>query len=226
MKQKSMTAAEFIKLKNLDENYKREQQLRKEREDQIYLEKAKIESQLIEELKTKGIVIQTVDDLINLNETFPNEVLDILFKWLPKLSNRYSSQEFIVRGVTKQELGIRAKMLTNIYDLESSNTSLKWAIANCLANSKVEGIEDWLMEKMKNKNIEIALAASRNLDPAIVLPFLQENFEKLNDLIFQSLGEIGGKLELNFLQNKVSDYKGYVKKQIEKAIKKIINRLD
>ena len=45
MKQKSMTAAEFIKLKNLDENYKREQQLRKEREDQIYLEKAKIESQ-------------------------------------------------------------------------------------------------------------------------------------------------------------------------------------
>ena len=220
------TAKDFHKELQSDSDYNkmlRQKQLELEEFEKQAME---IEKPILKELTAQGLELNSIDDLVKIKEPLKDEIVEILLKWLMKIDNEYNIQEMIIRGFTGQSLNFNGMTIAKLYDNKKDDEGLRWAIANCIAESHIKGLSNWIKERISEKgNDMLLLAASRYLEPNNVIPILLKNFDRKRDVIYKALGEIGGKKELVFLQMKVNEYRGHEKKQIEKAIKMIKKRL-
>ncbi|MFN7881668.1 MAG: hypothetical protein ACK5PF_01445 [bacterium] len=223
---KKITAAELLEKLSKDPAYQAKKAQR-ENESIEWISKAnEIEKPIIKELLENGFNIQSLDDLMRTREPLPDSVVKILANWLPKLEDRYNIREIIIRGFTGQKLDIDYRILADIYDNKNTSDDFRFAISNCIANSSIDKVEDWLRSKVEQGDHTLLLAASRYLNREFVLPYLLKSLDKKDDFIYQALTEIGGQSEVAFLVQQVGKYKGYEKKQVEKIIKGIKKRLN
>ena len=220
------TAEEHYKRKMQDPKYREMlEQKNKEYEEAVAKAQA-IGKPILEDLASVGFKLDDIDDLLKISEPLSNDVVDVLSKWIKRLKEE-NFKETLIRGFTGQRLEIDYKLLTDIYDDPNASENMQWVIANCIAESKIDGIEDWLKERVvESQHIVLSLAAARYLAPSFVMPLLIKRFDEKDDVVYDALGEIGTEKELQFMESNVKRYKGHSKRRIERAIKKIKKRLN
>lgn len=220
------TAEEHYKRKMQDPKYREMlEQKNKEYEEAVAKAQA-IGKPILEDLASVGFKLNDIDDLLKVSEPLDNDVVDVLSMWIKRLKEE-NFKETLIRGFTGQRLEIDYKLLTDIYDDPNASENMQWVIANCIAESKIDGIEDWLKERVvEPQHIVLSLAVARYLAPSFVMPLLIKRFDKKDDVVYDALGEIGTEKELQFMESNVKRYKGHSKRRIERAIKKIKKRLN
>lgn len=181
---------------------------------------------IINNLREVGLDIHDIDDLMRIKEPLSDSVINVLITGLQNTKDE-SLQEFIIRGITGQRLNIDSNILLKLYD-STPNEYLRWAIANCIAESEVANgdLKVWLKHKVQSEGNEILfLAASHYLNHKEVLPLLMKGLYKHNDVIYEAIGEIGTLNELPVLEEEINKkINSHSKKQLNKAIKKIKRR--
>ena len=105
------------------------------------------------------------------------------------------------------------------------------AIANTIAEARPKGITDWLLSVVKDPAYGdarqmLTLAVARIASPQIANETLISIYDQLPGHVALALAESGGERELKFLEDKRDRSKGWVRREIEKAVKTIIKRLD
>ena len=114
------------------------------------------------------------------------------------------------------------------FDATSSGL-LRWAIANTLAEAKPTVSDDWLAERLQTPDLGIArqmltMALARMTTPDFAIPILRNVFDDLPGFVAMAFAEIGGLEEIELLSQNRSGQKTYVRKEIDKAIRKIERR--
>lgn len=222
---KSINAAELMRQLNSDKDFKTRQKRKQVEEKQRQKNRLNFEAPIINDLQKSGLEISSISDLMGVKKQLSDSVILTLGSWIDKIDNEYNILETIIRGLTGQEIIFNYKILTSVYERIDSSEHLKFAIANCIAESKVYGIDDWLKNKIDQSDEVLLLAASRYLPAKEVIPYLKKSFNKNNDFVYQALGEIGGESELEFMKMNQSKFRGHAKKSIESAIKNIEKNL-
>lgn len=99
---------------------------------QIEFEHAKAYSGLISKLSTLGIRINSIWDLVNTREKYP-QAIPLLIEYLPSVEN-FREKEGFVRALTVREAkGLAVPALINEYKKAAKqHKSLRWAIGNAV----------------------------------------------------------------------------------------------
>ncbi len=219
-------AEDFLRRMAKDKDFQEGQKKLQMEREQWAKEAQAVGKPILEELAGVGFELNDIDDLLKVSEPLSKDVVDVLSKWIKRLKEE-NFKETLIRGFTGQRLEIDYKLLTDIYDDPTVSENMQWVIANCIAESKIDGIEDWLKERVvESQHIVLSLAAARYLAPSFVMPLLIKRFDEKDDVVYDALGEIGTEKELQFMESNVKRYKGHSKRRIERAIKKIKKRLN
>jgi hypothetical protein len=139
--------------------------------------------------------------------------------------------EMLVRLIGASRERYDGKVLADLFDNVSSE-NLRWVIGNTIAETKPAGISEWIISVIKNKKFGrdremFCLAVARQISPEKANKVLREVFEDLPGHSAMGFSECGGAEELIFLKRKLpSITKTWVKKETEKAIKKINKRIN
>ncbi|WP_439585165.1 hypothetical protein [Dyadobacter bucti] len=116
----------------------------------IELERAKECSDLLLELRHKGIVIESLWELVNSKKKYP-EAIEILVKHLPQ-NYHHKNKEAIVRALTvKEAKGIATPALIKEYErTPKSKDSLRWIIGNAIATVMTKHDYPWVISTVKD----------------------------------------------------------------------------
>jgi len=155
-KKRKITAEELQRQLDANPEY---QKMMKEKEEKMRIFRAELEKDeegLVQEIKTKGIDIDSVWDLVNINHPFLDnkfigpykEVYSILVDHLDK-PHHPRIREGIIRALTEKDARdiAKDKLLDNFYNETDKN--LRWVLANALTTILTQ------TEKKKNPDIEL-----------------------------------------------------------------------
>ncbi|MEP6733818.1 MAG: hypothetical protein ABJE10_24440 [bacterium] len=228
MKRKEMSAAAFTaELATDPENVARRQTIedaRVSRSQQISL----LLQPVFAELHEAGYETADLNDLVARYAPLPDDAARLLLSWLPRISD-LAVKEQIVRSLAATASRFPGTELIKTFE-ETNSESLRWAIANTMAERTPFGLEQWLAGALSNEHYGKAremllIAAARLLDPAeangLILPFLSS----MPLHAAKALAESGGLQERAILENKLGVTKGVERKEIERAIRKIRKRV-
>jgi hypothetical protein len=188
------------------------------------------EAPMMEDFRQNGYTqINTSDDLLQLKRIDDN-LKSLILKWIPKLDNRYKTQEMLARALILTKSSFDGKTLADLFDSHQSDLFLKWAVANTIACAKVINIEDWLERKSISINMGreyemLVYAYARFFEYEKATRIITAQFDLFPLQAAGALAKIGQKRELSLLENKIESYKGPQRTEINKAIKKLRKRL-
>ena len=221
-----MKASDFLKKLEQNPEYT-EKKLQDEKIMQKKLAEIKvIETPFINDLHTEGFAeIESASDLLKLKKV-NSKLIALLLKWIPKIDNKYNSQEMIIRGLAIAEESFDGTLLVQLFDDVKTSFSLKWAIGNTIASAQAENITNWLEEKLSSgnpgKECEMLIyAAIKYLTYENASSILRRLFKVFPLQVADAFTYIGKKEDLKFLQDNNRGYKGEVKDRIDIAIKKL-----
>jgi hypothetical protein len=221
-----MKASDFIK--QLEQNPEYLERKRQDNETlQNKLKEIKsIEAPFIEDLHNNGFAeIEFASDLLNLKKVNP-KLVGLILKWLPKIENTYDSQEMLVRGLVMADEPFDDTILLDLFDNKNSSFNLKWVIANTIASTRIQNIEEWLETKLTSKkqpkeNEMLIYAANKYFPYAKAIRILRELFINFPLQVADAFTYIGKKDDLKFL---IENNKGF-EEDVEKNIKSSINKI-
>lgn len=207
-------------------------EIRKQKEQDIQLKLTEIkgiETPFINDLQANGFEIQTSDDLLKLKKT-DARLAELILMWLPNLSDKYNSQQMLVRALAIAVRPFNGEILMQLFDSDQSSDSLKWAIGNTIASADVLNIEDWLEVKLTapqqgKQNEMLIYAAAKYFDYVKAQIILKNIFDIYPLQVADVFSKTGNGKDLNFLQLKSENYRGEVQKRIIKYIAKLKKRL-
>ena len=229
MKKKAITAAELMAELQDNPEYLRSKEIAEQKRLQINDEILFEVKPILQELDAEGFSVENVDQLILKYAPIPKQIVNILMPWLLKIKNK-NLLEMIVRAIGTTREKYNGVFLTQLFE-QSESEILQWTISNTIAESRPENIENWLFNKINDDSLGMPkqmlfIAAARLLVKEKALEFFKEHFDEAPGHVAPALGEIGSGEELQFLGTKESEYnKGWVAKEIRKAMKKIEKRL-
>jgi hypothetical protein len=224
-------AWDFQQKLNQDPEYQKKMAAKAESKEKRAVEINEIEREFIKEWKLNGFFdIETTGDFLGFKKKLNPTLTNFILTWIPRLNNKHGSQERLVRGLVLAEKPYEGKILITLFDDPESSFFLRWAIGNTIATGKPQGVTDWLKRKfmalkLGKENEMLVYAIARYFDYPEAVDLLKKIFDHYPMHAAETLQAIGGENELEFLKEKLKNYKGgAIKATIAKAIKKIARK--
>jgi hypothetical protein len=186
------------------------------------------EQQLLHDLATMGYRAESLQALIDQHAPLPAALAEALVQRI-QTTHETSIQESLVRALGAARAPFDVQPLLRLFE-ETNSEALRWAIANTFAEVRPLVIRDWLLRALQSPATGraremLALAVARTSPAEEANRALLGLIEELPGHVAIALGESGGPKELALLQAHLPKTKGWVKKEIEKAMRKIAKRL-
>jgi hypothetical protein len=223
-----MTAAELMAKLEADPEFRKrtaeKEEQRAVRRDRLQ----EVERPILDELRRTGITAGSIEDMTNRYAPLAPEIVRVLLDWLPRVQDD-RVREAVVRALAAAREPFDGTPLVNCFLRDTSGT-LRWPIANTMAEARPFGIADWLCDAVKNRSYGAArqmlvLALARLATAGSSLLVLLSVLDELPGHVAIALGEVGGVTELRVLQARVGDTHGWEKEEFLKAIRRIESRL-
>jgi hypothetical protein len=152
----------------------------------------------------------------------------VLLAWLPRVQDD-RIKESLIRALGAAKEPYDGAPLVRCF-LEDMSGTLRWPIANTIAESRPFGVADWLAEAVTNQSFgtarQLLVIALARLCPAErSLPILTSRLGELPGHVAIAIGEVGGERELSLLQSRIHEVEGWEKAEFQEAIRKIEIRL-
>ncbi|QQS48187.1 MAG: hypothetical protein IPM66_05965 [Acidobacteriota bacterium] len=227
-KKETTTAAELMaRLQNTPDflNLQRE----REREFAVRDERYKLlEAPIVRELNAIGIDVDSLHDLVRAYAPLSIAITDILLKWLQQSTDEIIL-EHLVRALGASQIDFNGKPLVNLFE-KTRSSQLRWAIANTISEARPSNITDWILNAVSNQSYGksremLILAIAQLASPHVSNSILVNLFDEFPGHVSAALAISGRKKELEFLKEKCKISKGWVKREIIKAIQSIEKRL-
>lgn len=188
-----------------------------------------LQKPVFEDLQRIGVVASSLPDLIHKYAPLPKEIVQILLKWVPVAEDE-DIQEWLVRALAGTRVKYDGSALIELFEKTQSET-LRWVIANTLESARPLNVTEWVIDAVMNPSYGdaremLALAVARLAPKEIANERLIAIFDEFPGHAAAGLAKTGGKRELEFLEAHREGTKGWVKREINKAIKSINKRLE
>lgn len=169
-----------------------------------------------------------MDELATKYAPLPGPVVAVLLEWLPEARDT-EVQEQVVRALGASGVAFDGDALVMLFRITESGT-LRYAIANTLAQAPVRGVGTWLLKAVENPEYGtarqmLALAAARHNASAVANPVLVGLLAQIPGHAALALSETGGQNELEALEHVYANASGWVKQEIGRAISVVRRRL-
>lgn len=216
--------------------------LKKLSQDEEFVERQKEEDQkrqiqvlqlrLLEEPILRDIEKASANPVTSLaalqNVPLSVAVVDVLLTWLGQIEQE-EIQAAIVRSLTASGVEFDGAILVELFE-NSSSDSLRWAIANTIAEARPVGITDSLLRVVPDSSYgdarQMLLLALARLVPATCAnKVLWDVFDELPGHAADALAESGDSHALEELRKRRNSYKGWVRNRIDRAIRFITRKL-
>lgn len=225
-----MNADELLRKLNGNSDYQHLLQKKEIEAKKKYEEIRIIEKPFIEYLKKEGYQeINDSDDLLTL-DSIDDRLASLILEWLPRLDNKYNSQEALVRALGKMEFFYDGTILIKLFEKKESSANLKWAIANTIAVGRAKNVKEWLKDKLTSieqpKEYEMLVYASlKYFEKEKVIELLLPIFDSHPLQVADIFTIIGNRESFLFLSEKATQYEGKFKTQLVKSVKKLKRKL-
>ena len=186
------------------------------------------EGELLRILASRGYPADSLEELAERYRALPEDLSRALVECLAVATDG-TLQESIARVLGAAGKSFDARPLVQLFE-STSSTSLRWAIANTLAELAPLETGAWLLDALKNPGYGkaremLALAVARTSTASEANPVLLSLLDDMPGHAALALAECGTAKELRILEGRLAYAKGWVKKEIEKAIRAISRRL-
>lgn len=223
-KNTSLTAAEFAERLKNNPDYSARLSAQLARSTAVDAEAAP----LVAELATLGYPVRALGELRRTYAPLPSDVVELLLKWLPKLTEP-ALQDQLVRDLAMVREPYDVSVLTRLFE-ESSSDTVRWAIANTLAELRPLDARSWIDAALKDQRygrsremLPLALARTAPADEANRT--ILEVFDQMPAHAAIGLAESGGAAEMAMLRSRASREKDWVRKELLRAAKRIEERI-
>ncbi|MCM3874434.1 MAG: hypothetical protein ND895_27400 [Pyrinomonadaceae bacterium] len=227
-KDKPITAEELMaKLRRDPEFVARE----KSRAQEQALNVARFEAlaaPILQDLDAIGVTPSSLDRLAHEYAPLSADVVAVLMNWIPRTTDRYL-QESLIRPLGATGVSFNGKALIEAFE-NTGSEGLRWAISNTIAEARPTGVTDWLIGVVQdpaygNARQMLCLAVARLASEQTANDVLISIFDQLPGHVALALAESGGRRELKLLREMRTKYKGWIRKEIDKAVRAIAKRL-
>jgi len=221
---------------------KRHELLRQKRWEDACKARDEARKPIIKDLKNIGVDIEEISDLMECYIPLSEEIVDILLKWLRRIDN-YNILEMLVRVLGDTEKPFDGAKLKELYIAldDFRGDSVRFAIANTIACGKVSGLDNWIIEAIKNPKYDKssramlceAIANKHPKEKAVEV--LKEVFDDVPSRAASELGRISNDISMiHFLEKKKEKYESLSldkklstirKNQIKLTLKNIKNSI-
>lgn len=228
VKNKTMTAAELMaKLSRDPEFVAREKSLAQEQASNV----ARFQTlalPILQDLKAIEVTPTSLDRLAHEYAPLSADVVEVLMNWIPRTTDRYV-QESLIRSLAATGVRFNGKPLIEVFE-NTGSKGLRWAICNTIAESRPEGVTEWIIRVVQDPAYGdarqmLCLAVARLASEQTANDVLVSIFDQLPGHVAMALAESGGRRELRLLREVRTKYKGWIKKEIDKAVRAIAKRL-
>ena len=185
------------------------------------------EDKVLNDLANRGYPAESLSDLVNRHAPLPADLSGALLESLAATSDP-ALQEAIVRALGAARTAIDVQPLVQLFEGATSD-SLRWAIANTFAELRPSGIGEWLLEALQTPTYGkaremLALAVARTNPAAHANPVLLDLLDEMPGHVALALAESGTTDELTVLKERAASAKGWIKTELEKAVRAIRRR--
>jgi HEAT repeat protein len=222
-KKRATTAKEFAAQLKADSAYQKK--LEQQAENTARIQKA--EAALMTALSSKGYTAASLDELVRKHAPLRREIADALVETLDDVSDT-NVREAIVRalGAAREQFNVRP--LADLFERVDSPT-LRWAIANTLAEARPTSLSDWIIDALLNPAFGkaremLTLAAARTNPPEVANPVLVRLLDELPGHAALALAETGGPGEVEALHRAYRTATGWERERIGRTINIIARR--
>lgn len=226
-KDKSMTAAELLaELRGDPEFVAREG--RQAQEEALNVARFQtLAAPILRDLSAIGVTPSSLDRLAHEYAPLPADVVEVLLDWIPRATDP-NLQESLIRPLGAAGVRFNGKSLIEAFENTQSEL-LRWAIANTIAEARPSGVTDWLVGVVQDPAYGdarqmLCLAVAR-IAPQIANDILVSIFDQLPGHVAMALGESGGRREVGLLREKRDKYGGWIRNEIDRAVRVIAKRL-
>jgi hypothetical protein len=186
------------------------------------------EQATLDSLSEAGHAIPSLAQFLNSPGPLPRGVAKVLLDSLDT-SRTNNVKQMIVRALIRSGEPFDSSKLAKLFE-STNDPSLRWAIANTLAEVRPKTLASWIVDAVRNKGYGkaremLALAVARTNDPSTANPILVSLLEDLPGHAALALAETGGREELSALQRAKDRVDGWQRTEIGKAISVIERRL-
>lgn len=217
------SAAEAMERMKADPAYRAKLEAQEKRAAKVQA----LEEELLRELATLGFPAVSLRALLEQYAPLPTPLSEALASRVVGIKEPVI-QESVVRALGAARTPFDVQPLVRLFEVTNSD-SLRWAIANTFAEVRPLLIRDWLLRALldprSGKAREmLALAVARTSSPSEANRALAGLLDEIPGHAAIALAESGGPQELVLLRAKAPKTKGWVKKEIEKAMRAISRR--
>jgi hypothetical protein len=223
------TAAEFLAELGGNLDLRRRERDRDRERAEREAEYARLEKPLLEQLGKIGVDAVSLADLVARHSPLRQEIVGVLRTALGQASDE-GLQEAIVRALAASRESFPGDELLRLFESTRSET-LRWAIANTLAEARPSVDFHWLADRLadprEGKAREmLTLALARRAPLVASLPILRSVLTDIPGHVAMALAEVGTLEDAALLREQLPASKGWVRKEIEKAIRRIERRAE
>lgn len=223
-KRKKLTAEEFAEALKTDTRYQDDLAHRARHAAVVEREGGLV----IADLARAGVDVSSLEELESAAAGFSSEAVEILLRWLPKLSAP-SLQTAIVRCLASVDESFDIQPLLALY-ASTSSASVRWAIGNAIAEIRPLEAKGWVIDALARTDYGRAremlpLALARIAPSEVANVVLMRYLEEMPGHVAMGLAESGGNEEARRLTAMVPATKGWVRKEIQRAIRSIERRV-
>ena len=222
-KKRDKTAEEFAAQLKSDPTY--QAKLARQAETTARIQAA--EATLMKALASKGYRASSLGELVRGHTPLSHDLADALVESLGQVSEP-GLQEGVLRALGAARARFNVGPLIELFE-QTDSTTLRWAIANTLAETRPAERGDWLIRALKDRRYGkaremLALAAARANPPEIVNPILVRLLDELPGHVALALAETGGLGELDALRRAYANATGWEREQIGRSVNTIERR--
>jgi hypothetical protein len=182
---------------------------------------------IVADLRAAGFSVSSVGELRLRYMPLPGTAVGILLRWLPRVTAA-PLQDAIARDLANVTEPFNVQPLIALFERTSSE-SLRWSIANTLAELRPLDARGWIIQALERPEYgrarEMLLLALARIAPRDVAnPVLLRHLDEMPGHVALGLAESGGMAEAEALRHKATREKGWVRKELQRAIRRIEKR--
>lgn len=230
-----MPADAFMKRLEANPEYAQRKAERTKRRADRALRARETVQPVIDDLRRQGVLVQSVQELIERHAPLSPDVVSILSDWLPKITDD-QVREGLVRALGAASEPFDGSILVDCFNSTSSE-SLRWAIANTIAEVRPLGISVWLVTAVTKVELGdsrqmLVLALGRMMKPRESRPILRSLLSQMPGHVALALADVGDDQDakvlgsmLESIRGEVSPSAAWIRASLAKAIHQIESRL-
>ena len=179
---------------------------------------------LLNEIRSKGVEISSINDLININESF-KDIVPIILKYIREIDDE-SDKQFLVKCLGVSRFTEATSDLIEEFK-NSTNTSYKWAIGNTLSiildKSKIEELLEIIQNKQHGIARQMIIIAIGKMNVKKAIPILLNllNDEDVIGHVITALGYYKDPELISYIEPFTHHQISWIRKEAIKVIGKL-----